>query len=64
MKLTSEQIEDIVFEKDPKCPKCGNKLKCFFHERDSTSNYVNCTNKKCGWHASTDWYAKWSATDI
>ena len=60
MNLTSEQIEDIVSESNPKCPVCKSKLKCYFHERDSTSNYAQCTNKKCNWYASTDWNGNWS----
>lgn len=42
------------------CPKCGSRLDCFFHERDSTSNTMDCTNKKCGWSAATDIHGEWN----
>ena len=60
MNLSSEEIEDIVSESNPKCPKCGGKLDCYFHERDSTSHSARCVNDKCGWSASTDWHGNWN----
>lgn len=55
-------IEEVFDKGEPyRCPKCNKKLECYFHERDSTSNYMRCP--KCHWQASTDWDAEWNCTD-
>jgi len=44
-----------------RCPRCGAKLKCFFHERDSTSDSMDCP--KCSWWAHSGWDGEWRCID-
>lgn len=52
-------VDKVMEGSEPyKCPRCGTDLKCFFHERDSTSDSMDCT--KCGWWAHTSIDGEWS----
>lgn len=55
-------IVDKVLDGNPpyKCPRCGTELNCFFHERDSTSDYMNCP--KCSWSAHTGIDGEWGCS--
>ena len=55
-------LTDLVGSPQPiRCPKCGNILDCFFHERDSTSDRMNCP--VCNWWAGVAWDGEWLCAD-
>lgn len=55
-------VEQVMEGEEPyRCPRCGAKLKCFFHERDSTSDSMDCP--KCSWWAHTGIDGEWRCID-
>lgn len=55
-------VEQVMEGAEPyRCPRCRTKLKCFFHERDSTSDSMDCP--KCHWWAHSHWDGEWTCSD-
>jgi len=58
----NKEVEAIFDKGLPyRCPNCGNILKCFFHERDSTSGFMYCP--VCSWQQNAGLDGNWGPVD-